>query len=88
MAAFAEGHTLDRMEKIMTGAFRFELTIRLPKYLSEGDYIEDFYLYHQMIECQMETPSCAELHSEGYYENFGRAVQVGSDGFCGLETIE
>ena len=88
LASLAEGHCRGRMEKIGLGAFRIERTIRLPKYLSEGDYIADLYLHHPMTEYQMQAPSCAELHSEGYYENFGRAARVGSEGFCGLETIE
>ena len=87
MAALAEGHTLGRMEKIERGHFRIERSIRLPKFLSDGDFVVDLYLHHPMIEYQMQAPSCAKIHSEGYRDNFGRALKLREEGFCGLETI-
>ena len=88
LASLAEGHCCGRIEKIERGTFRIERTIRLPKYLSEGDYIADLYLHHPMVEYQMKAPSCVKLHSEGYRENFGRALRLGEEGFCGLESVE
>ena len=86
MAALAEGHTLGRMEKIDKGKFRIERNIRLPKYLSSGDYIADLYLHHPMIEFQMNAPACAEIHSEGYYNSFGKPLILKEEGFFGLES--
>ena len=87
MAALAEGHTLGRIERIERGPFRIERNIRLPRYLSEGDFIVDLALHHPMVEYQMQAPSCAEIHSEGYHDGFGRALRLGEEGFCGLDTI-
>ena len=87
LATLAEGHTLGRIEKIEKGIFRIERNIRLPKFLSEGDFIVDLYLHHPMVEFQMQAPACAEIHSEGYHEEFGRALRLGDEGFCGLEAF-
>lgn len=87
LASLAEGHCRVRIEKINSGAFRIERTIRLPKYLSEGDYIVDLHLHHPMVEYQMQAPACAKIRSEGYHEDFGRALKLSEEGFCGLETF-
>ena len=87
MASFAEGHTRGRIEKIAAGPFRIERNIRLPKYMSEGDFVVDLYLYHPMMEYQMQAPACAEIHSECFYEEFGRALRLDNEGFFGLESI-
>ena len=87
MAALAEGHSRGRIEKIEKGAFRIERTIRLPRFMSEGDYLADICLHHPMVEYQMQAPACAEIHAEGYHENFGRALKLNEEGFCGLETL-
>ena len=87
LATLVEGHTLGRIEKIKKGIFRIERNIRLPKFLSEGDFFVDLYLHHPMVEYQMQAPACAEIHSEGYHEDFGRVLKLGEEGFCGLENI-
>ena len=87
VAALAEGHTLGRMEKIEHGKFHIERKIRLPKFMSEGDYIVDLYLHHPMVEYQMQAPACAEIHSEGYHTEFGRSLRLNEEGFAGLESI-
>lgn len=88
MASLAEGHSRGRVEKIPRGKFRLERTIKLPKYLSTGDYIVDLYLHHPMVEYQLKAPNCAQLHIDGYQENFGRPLRLGEEGFLGLESIE
>lgn len=87
MAALAEGHSRGRIEKIGRGPFRIERSIRLPKFMSEGDYIVDLYLHHPMVEFQMEARSCAEIHSEGSHGEFGRALRLADEGFAGLEAL-
>ena len=87
MASLAEGHTLGTMDKIERGAFRIVRNIRLPKFMSSGDYTVSIYLHHPMVEFQMKAPDCAEIRSEGYYEGFGRCLQLGEEGFCGLESL-
>ena len=87
LAALAEGHCRGRIEKIEKGRFCIERNIRLPEFLSEGDYITDLYMHHPMVEYQMQAPACAKVHSEGYHEEFGRALRLSDEGFCGLETF-
>ena len=87
MVSLAEGHYCGRIERIEKGKFRIERQIRLPKILSTGDYIADLYLHHPMVEYQMQAPGCAEIHAEGYHEEFGRALKLSEEGFCGLECI-
>ena len=87
LAALAEGHTLGKTGKIEKGAFSIERKIRLPKFMSEGDYIVDLYLHHPMMEYQMQAPSCAKIHSEGFHKEFGRALRLGNEGFYGLEAF-
>ena len=87
LAALAEGHCRGRIEKIKKGTFRIERNICLPKCLSMGDYMVDLYLHHPMVEYQMQAPVCADIHTEGYYENFGRPLKAGDEGFLGLKSI-
>ena len=87
MASLAEGHYRGRIERIEKGRFSIERKIRLPKFLSEGDYIVDLYMHHPMVEYQMQAPACAKIRSEGYHEEFGRALKLSEEGFCGLETF-
>ena len=87
LATLAEGHTLGRIEKFEKGMFHIERNIRLPKFLSEGDFIVDLYLHHPMVEFQMQAPACAEIHSEGYHEGFGRTLKQAEEGIIGMESI-
>ena len=87
LAALAEGHTLGRIEKFEKGIFHIERNIRLPKFLSEGDFIVDLYLHHPMMEYQMQAPACAEIHSEGYYKEFGRTLKQAEEGIIGMESF-
>ena len=87
LASLVEGHYCGRIDKMEKGKFRIERHIRLPKFLSTGDYIADLYLHHPMVEYQMQAPRCAEIHVEGYHEEFGRALKLSEEGFCGLETF-
>ena len=86
LASLAEGHILGRIEKVEKGRFRIERNIRLPKFLSAGDYIVDLHLHHPMVEYQMQASRCAELHSEGYYSSFGRPLTLREEGFFGFES--
>lgn len=87
MASLAEGHCKGKMQALKAGFFELKYNIQLPKILSNGDYIIDVYLHHPMVEWFMKAPHCAEIHIDGYQENFGRALNVKEEGFIGLETI-
>lgn len=88
MAALAEGHNRGRIEKIARGTFRIERNIRLPKFLSHGEFLVDLYLHHPMVEYQMQAVNCAKIEIEGYHEGFGRALQLKDEGFLGLESVD
>lgn len=87
MASFVDGHVKGRIEHISQGDFRIERNIRLPKFLSTGEYIIDLFLHHPMVEYHMKAPDCAELIIEGYVEEGGRALKLNKEGFLGLESI-
>lgn len=87
MASLAEGHCKGNIQKIKAGNFTLEYNIQLPRILSNGDYIVDLYLHHPMVEWFVKAPHCAEIHIDGYQENFGRALNLKTEGFIGLETL-
>ena len=87
VASFAEGHYRGKLENISKGNFRIEREIILPKFISEGDYIIDLALHHPMVEYQLKIPEAAEIHAEGNFENAGRVLKLGEEGFLGLESL-
>ncbi|WP_297900495.1 ABC transporter ATP-binding protein [uncultured Parabacteroides sp.] len=87
VAALADGHCRGIIERIPKGKFKIERTIKFPKYISTGDYFIDLYLHHPMVEYQLKAPHCAEIHIDGYQENYGRPLRLNEEGFMGLETV-
>lgn len=88
LASLAEGHTKGRMEHINKGLFKIERTIKLPKFLSQGDLIAELSLHHPMVEYQFRIPDFIILLSEGYFESGGRAGIMNQEGLFQLQTIE
>lgn len=86
MASLAEGHCKGKMQLLKQGHFKIERNIKLPKFLSNGDYIIDVYMHHPMIEWFMKAPSCAKIHIDGYQEGYGRALRLKEEGFFGFES--
>ena len=86
MASLAEGHCKGNIKKIKAGKFILEYNIQLPNILSNGNYIIDLYLHHPMVEWFVKAPHCAEIHIDGYQENYGRALNLKTEGFIGLEV--
>ncbi|MDO5130626.1 MAG: ABC transporter ATP-binding protein [Prevotellaceae bacterium] len=86
MATLAEGHCKGKIEHYSPGDFTIEKNIKLPKYLSCGDYYLSLCLHHPMVEGLMDAVDCALIHIEGYQEGFGRTLQLNTEGFMGLET--
>lgn len=83
-ATLSEGHVLGKILEINPGSFTIEKTLVLPKILSTGDYLIDINLHQPMIEWQLQCPNCVELHIDGYFEGFGRALSQTAEGFMGL----
>lgn len=86
MASLADGHCRGLIQHIPAGHFRIERQIILPHLISSGDYILDLYLHHPMVEYQMKAEHCAEVHIDGFQENYGRPLRLKEEGFMGLET--
>ena len=86
MATLAEGHCKGKIDHYSYGDFTIEKNIKLPKYLSCGDYLLSLCLHHPMVEGLMDAVDCALIHIDGYQEGFGRTLQLNTEGFMGLET--
>ena len=87
MATLAEGHYKGMISTYPLGKFVIEKTIKLPKFLSCGDYYISLCMHHPMVEGLMDAVDCAQIHVEGYQEGFGRVLHLRDEGFLGLETI-
>lgn len=88
LATLAQGHYSGKIITLQKGPFHIECTLRLPKYLSRGDYYLDLFLHHPLYEFQMKAPYCAKLYSNGSHDEYGRSLYVEDYGLCGLETID
>lgn len=87
LATLAEGHIFGKKEHIGAGSFCISKQIVLPKILATGNYYVDINLHMPMVEWQMRCLNCVELHIDGYFEGYGRALKLGTEGFVGLTTI-
>lgn len=87
LAILADGHTVGKTELIRKGNFIIKRKIKLPKYLSKGEFIVDIYLHHPMIEEQLKIENFIQLTSEGYYENNGSVLRLNHEGFFGLQSL-
>lgn len=88
LMTLAEGHYKGLVENIDVGSFKMKKRIKLPKYLSTGDYFVDIFL-HQPYTCwYMKAPSCVFVHIDGGIEEYGQSLVGRFDGFCGFETVD
>lgn len=88
LCTLAEGHSKGKVISIKKGPFRIERTIRLPKFIWCGDCEIDLCLHYPMVEFQLRALNCAQIHFDGYYEEFGTTEYIKNKGFIGLESIE
>ena len=86
MASLAEGHYRGITIEVSAGKFKLRKIVRLPHFLSKGNYYADLYLHHPMYEYQMRAPHCMDIMVMGSNEGFGRPLNQRSEGFFGLET--
>ena len=63
-------------------------SIKIPKYVSEGDFIIDLYIHRPLVQDYMYAPKCCLIHFEGNYSGLGRPLIGRNDGFMGLESID
>lgn len=88
VATLSEGHYRGILTKLGKGPFKLRRTIRLPKFLSSGDYWIDLMMDHPMVEWQLQAPNCMIVTIQGNQEGFGCALHSADDGFFGFETVE
>lgn len=86
MASFAEGHYRGITETVPAGPFLVRKRIRLPRFISKGEYYADLFLHHPMYEYQMSAPHCIELTVIGSNQGFGRPLDLRKEGFFGMES--
>lgn len=88
VATFAEGHYKGRIEYIKPGPFIIEREIKLPKILSNGDYVIDIILHHPNVEGYMDCIHGVQVHLDGYQSEYGKPLDSKKSGFLGLESVE
>lgn len=87
LMTLAEGHYKGLVENIDIGNFKIAKRIKLPRFLSTGDYLVDIFM-HQPYTCwYMKAPASVFVHIDGGVEGFGQSLVERIDGFCGFETI-
>lgn len=88
MAAFSPGNYKGEIIEISQGLFEISKKVKLPHYLTQGDYFLDFILYHPQVESYVEAPSCCLVHVHGSMDNGANVTYCHLDGFAGLESLE
>ncbi|MBQ6308713.1 MAG: ABC transporter ATP-binding protein [Prevotella sp.] len=87
LAGFVEGCYTGKLCDIQLGEFTFERHIRLPKYMSDGDYLIDMYLHEPYVQDFFVAQNCQQIHIEGFYNQYAKTLTLSSEGFIGLESI-
>ena len=87
LAGYVPGCYTGQLYNIQPGEFTIERHIRLPKYMSDGDYLIELYLHEPYRQDFFEAPDCMRMHIEGYYEPFAHTLSLSSEGFIGLESV-
>ena len=87
IASLMEGRYLDNSIEFKPGEFKINKRIKIPTYVSEGNYVIDLYLHQPLVQDLFFAPNCCLLHFEGNYKGMGRPLIGKNDGFFGLETI-
>ncbi len=90
MATFSEGAYKGVAEDVPIGDFSLHRRIKLPRYMSKGDYVLEFEVNTRArgnISRTLWAKRCATVHVEGGFEQFGHPMIANSEGFLGLESI-
>ena len=87
VAALIEGRYRANLIEVGAGSFSLRKRIRIPRFVSCGDYMIDIYLHQPLIQDYMFAPSCANIHFDGNFEGLGKPLIGNVDGFFGLETV-
>ena len=90
MATYAEGAYKGLFEDVSVGDFSLHRKIRLPRYISKGDYVLEFEVNTRSrgnITRTLWAKRCANIHIDGGVDPFGHPMIAGSEGFLGLESF-
>lgn len=88
MATFSEGAYKGRIETVPIGDFSLYRRIKLPRYLSKGDYVLEFEVnqhFQNSVQRCLWAKRCATIHVDGSSEQFGHPLLARWEGFMGLE---
>ncbi len=89
MATYSEGTYKGVMDDVPVGKFSLHRKIRLPRYLSKGDYVLEFEVNHKQngIHRFLWAKRCANIHVDGSTNQFGNPLISRWEGFLGLESF-
>lgn len=87
MATFSEGAYKGVTEDVQIGDFSLHRRIKLPRYMSKGDYVLEFevnqHSQNSVHRC-LWAKRCANVHVEGGCEQYGHPLVARWEGFMGL----
>ena len=89
MATYSEGAYKGITEDVPMGKFSLHRKIRLPRYISKGDYVLEFEVNQHNQNSVIRTlwaKRCANIHVDGSTEPFGHPLTARWEGFLGLES--
>lgn len=89
MATFSEGAYKGVVEDVPIGHFSLRRKIRLPRYMSKGDYVLEFEVNQHgqnSVQRCLWAKRCANVHVDGSMEQFGHSLVSRWEGFLGLES--
>lgn len=90
MATYSEGAYKGIVEDVQVGRFSLHRKIRLPRYISNGDYILEFEVNTRSrgnISRTLWAKRCANIHIDGSTEPYGHSLDARWEGFLGLESF-
>ena len=88
MATFSEGAYKGVTENVPIGDFSLHRRIKLPRYMSRGDYLLEFEVnqhFRNSVQRCLWAKRCATVHVEGNAEQYGHPLLSRWEGFMGLE---
>ena len=89
MATYSEGTYKGILEDVPVGRFSLCRKIRLPRYISHGDYVLEFEVNSGTsgnINRTLWAKRCANIHVDGSTDRFGHPLNARWDGFVGLDS--
>lgn len=87
LAGYVPGCYTGELYNIQPGEFTIERHIRLPRYMSDGDYLIDLYLHEPYRQNFFEAPDCMRMLINGFYDPYAHTLSLSSEGFIGLESV-